>query len=185
MDNKLGFGKKNQANKNQEDKNQGRYYKQMIRGLPAGNKPDLGHVIFRLAGYSKVVISVDPAISDILSLILQLLQDDEGRATLSEPLPIGNFGMISGSDLILLVGKKLGTFEITDNLLRRFAFDKCFTFLAQVAVNKRFVKGGQWVIPIKVIDCYSGVQDILDSIDDNPIYHVFFSDDSIKSYLKK
>lgn len=73
--------------------------------------------------------------------------------------------MIGGSDFILKVNGKIGTFDISDTNLCKFAFEKHCVFIGYADVNKRFCRKSQWVIPVKVIRCYSILQNALDSLD--------------------
>lgn len=151
MAKKTGFGKIINKTNNE---NREKYYQQMLKDLPIPLKEDLGHAIFRLAGESKVVISPNPAIADILASLLRSIQDKNGRVCISKPLLIGKYGVIGGSDFILKVNGKIGTFDISDTNLCKFAFEKHCVFIGYADVNKRFCRKSQWVIPVKVIRCY-------------------------------
>ncbi|MGL4498555.1 MAG: hypothetical protein ACRC78_12610 [Planktothrix sp.] len=157
----LGFGKKKITKNDTGEK----YYTQMIESLPPTYKPDLGHSIFRVAGESTSLLAVDSIVSNIL---FEMLQPCYKNGVISLPKKTALIGKkygrsvnLSRSDLIFSVGDKMGNFEMTNNQLYHFAFDKCCFFKIRVFANKRFLTNDntQWVMPIKVITCFPEMPD--------------------------
>jgi|SanBayMetagenome_1026888.scaffolds.fasta_scaffold56847_2 hypothetical protein len=137
-----------------------RFLDQMIKSLPQGLKQDLGHVIYSVAGEYIALIHINPLIPKVIGNIVSQRIDKSGRMVISSPVQIrdpifGHFGLIAGKDVILSWGNNIGTFNFDGTMLARLALENRSILACRVNIKQRFLSGGQWVIPLDVLNCFN------------------------------